>query len=200
MVMAIGITHNTAARQKPIEDARTRFDALLSPLLVPLYRFAKGMTHNQEDAEDLVQETVMHAYRSFCSYRNGTNFKAWIFRICSNLYVDSYRARRRMPVHLPLMDYDVDESEMVQRSTSPEEDLLESVMDEELEAALAALPGPFRAVLLLSDMEGLTYEEVATTLSIPIGTVRSRLFRGRTLMRASLDGFARSRRLQEGGQ
>jgi RNA polymerase sigma-70 factor (ECF subfamily) len=157
------------------------------------------MTHNAEDAEDLVQDAVVHAYRAFSSFRNGTNFKAWLFRICVNQYVDTYRSRQRAPMMLPLMDYDVNEDPNTPKSASPEEDLLQTVMDEELQHALAALPDSFRAVVLLSDMEGMPYDEIAHALAIPIGTVRSRLFRGRTQMRASLDGFARRRGLLEEG-
>lgn len=198
--MALPIIQRATSWIRPAEDARARFDALLSPLLVPLYRFARGMTHNSEDAEDLVQDAVVHAYRAFASFRNGTNFKAWLFRICVNQYVDTYRSRQRAPVMLPLMDYDVNEDPNTPRTTSPEDDLLHTVMDEELERALAALPDTFRAVVLLSDMEGMAYDEIATALAIPIGTVRSRLFRSRTQMRASLEAYARSRGLLEEGK
>jgi RNA polymerase sigma-70 factor (ECF subfamily) len=198
MEMALPTLNHAITWFRPAEDARRRFDALLSPLLVPLYRFARGMTRNADDAEDLVQEAVVRAYASFGLFRSGSNFKAWLFRICANLYVDSYRSRQRGPVMIPLMDHDVDHSTTVQHTASPEEGLLENVMDEELADALAALPDSFRAVLLLSDMEEMTYEEIAESLHIPIGTVRSRLFRGRALMRSSLDGFARRRGLVEG--
>ncbi|HEY3414400.1 MAG TPA: sigma-70 family RNA polymerase sigma factor [Armatimonadota bacterium] len=197
--MALPSLHRATTWIRPAEDVRARFDALLSPLLLPLYRFARGMTHNAEDAEDLVQDAVVHAYRAFSSFRNGTNFKAWLFRICVNQYVDTYRSRQRAPMMLPLMDYDVNEDPNTPKSASPEEDLLQTVMDEELQHALAALPDSFRAVVLLSDMEGMPYDEIAHALAIPIGTVRSRLFRGRTQMRASLDGFARRRGLLEEG-
>ncbi|HEY3267548.1 MAG TPA: sigma-70 family RNA polymerase sigma factor [Armatimonadota bacterium] len=177
------------------EDSRARFDALLSPLLVPLYRFALGMTHHRDDAEDLTQDAVVQAYRAFGSFRNGTNFKAWLFRICVNLYVDSYRSRRRIPAMMPLLDSDVDEDPEHARIASPEEEMMEAVMDEELERALSALPETFRAVVLLCDMEGMAYEETAAALSIPIGTVRSRLFRARNQLRAALSEFGRERGL-----
>jgi len=176
-------------------DARARFDALAGPLLVPLYRFAVGMTHNRDDAEDLVQETFVHAYKAFGSFRRGSNFKAWLFRICVNLYVDMYRSRRRAPAMMPLLESDVDESPEVTHIPSPESSVLHAVMDEELEAALNALPDNFRAVVLLCDMEGMAYEETAATLRIPVGTVRSRLFRARSQMRLSLEEFARRRGL-----
>jgi RNA polymerase sigma-70 factor, ECF subfamily len=158
------------------------------------------MTHNNEDAEDLVQDAVVNAYRAFGSFRNGTNFKAWLFRICVNQYVDTYRSRQRAPMMLPLMEYDVNEDPNTPKTESPEDSMLHAAMDEELEHALAALPDNFRAVVLLSDMEGMPYDEIAATLAIPIGTVRSRLFRSRTQMRASLEDYARRRGLLEEGQ
>jgi RNA polymerase sigma-70 factor (ECF subfamily) len=155
------------------------------------------MTRDRDDAEDLVQETFVHAYKAFASFRNGSNFKAWLFRICVNLYVDSYRSRRRAPVMMPLLDSDQDFADEAAPIPSPEQAVLGAIVDEELETALNDLPEAFRAVVLLADMEGLSYDEVAATIGVPVGTVRSRLFRGRTQLRAALDGYARRRGLLE---
>jgi RNA polymerase sigma-70 factor (ECF subfamily) len=197
--MEMAIPGMTMARGwfRTADETRARFDALSTPLLTPLYRFAVGMTRHPDDAEDLVQETFVHAYRAFGSFRQGSNFKAWLFRICVNLYVDSYRSRRRAPVMMPLLDSDTDFTDQATPIPSPEEAILSAVVDEELETALNNLPEAYRAVVLLTDMEGLTYEEVAAALAVPVGTVRSRLFRGRGQLRAALDGYARRRGLLE---
>lgn len=199
MEMALTSINTALGWFRTKEDARGRFDALASPLLVPLYRFAAGMTHDRDDAEDLVQETFIHAFKAFGSFRNGSNFKAWLFRICVNLYVDSYRSRRRAPAMMPLLESDVDENPNVSHIPSPEHSVMNGVMDEELEKALNALPETFRAVVLLCDMEGMAYEEAAAALSIPIGTVRSRLFRARNQLRVTLTDFARRHGLSEAG-
>jgi RNA polymerase sigma-70 factor (ECF subfamily) len=200
MVMAIPNLDAALGWLRPGEDIRARFDTVAAPLLVPLYRFARGMAHNDEDAEDLVQDTYVNAYKAFGSYRNGTNFKAWMFRICVNLYVDSYRSRQRAPVMMPLMESDVDASPVVSHIASTEDLVMEAVMDEDLETALNSLPDAFRAVVLLSDMEGMAYEEIAATLCVPIGTVRSRLFRGRNLLRVALNEYGKRHGLVTGAE
>jgi RNA polymerase sigma-70 factor (ECF subfamily) len=156
------------------------------------------MTHHVDDAEDLTQEAVLHAWRAYRSFREGSNFKAWLFRICMNAYIDGYRSRRNSPVTLPLLDTDLHEGDAEPRAASPEASVVEAMLDGEIEAALRALPDIFRAAVVLSDLDGMTYEEVAAVLCVPVGTVRSRLFRGRSLMRSALQDYAVRRGIVEG--
>ncbi len=155
--------------------SRAEFEAVCVPLMRMLYGTAVRLTRHPEDARDLVQETYLRAYRTFGTFRPGTNAKAWLFTILYSVFVNRYRKERRVPESVPLDE--VDERFLAAPgSEAPEGD---SVASERLEAALRALPEAFRAAILLVDVEGLTYEEASSALSCPIGTLRSRLARGR---------------------
>jgi RNA polymerase sigma-70 factor (ECF subfamily) len=165
-----------------------------------LYSAALRMTRNPSDAEDLVQETFLRAYRSYAGFEEGTNLRAWLFRILTNTYINSYRAKQRRPQETELGE--TDELYLYRRlgridtaALSAEDQLLDLFTDDEVKAALEELPDAFRLPVLLADVEDFSYKEIAETLDIPIGTVMSRLHRGRKAMHRRLYEFAQVRGL-----
>ncbi len=167
-----------------------------------LYSGALRMTRNPADAEDLVQETYLKAYRAFASFEEGTNLKAWLFRILTNTFINTYRAKQRRPDETDLEQ--VEDLYMYRRlggleaamaGRSAEDELLERFTDDEVKAALEDLPEQFRVAVLLADVEGFSYKEIAEILDIPIGTVMSRLHRGRKGLERRLFGFAEEQNL-----
>lgn len=157
-----------------------------------LYNYAVRMTNNTADAEDLVQETYMKAWRFWESFESGTNIKAWLFRILKNSYINRYRKEVREPDSVEYDDaYSM--SAATPGANAGREIAFENMLGDEITAAVAALPVEFRTVVILCDIEGLTYEEVAEFMETPLGTVRSRLHRGRKLLRMSLADYARRR-------
>jgi RNA polymerase sigma-70 factor, ECF subfamily len=166
------------------------------PHLDALYNFALRMTTDPDDADDLVQETFLKAYRFFDKFEKGTNCKAWLFRIMKNSFINIYRKTSKEP---DKVDYDdVEEFYHVIRaeSTDPndlQEKLFSNVLDDDVTRALESLPEEFRTVVILCDIEGFTYEEISDFVECPIGTVRSRLHRGRKMLRAKLLDYARKR-------
>ena len=154
-----------------------RFEAEALPHLRALYGTAFRMTRNAHDAEDLVQETFLRAYRGFDGYEAGTNIRAWLFTILHRVRTDAFRRAGRSPQTVEMKD----DGPSV---PAPQEAL--ATGGEEVERALAALPEVFRVAVVLRDVEELTYDEIARALAIPIGTVMSRIHRGRALMRAAL--------------
>lgn len=174
---------------KKQEDFRSE----MIPHLDALYNFAIRLTTDPTEAEDLVQDTIVKAYRFFNSYEKGTNAKAWLFRILKNSYINNYRKKSKQPHQV---DYDEVSSfyETVrseQSDTTDMEDIMyRDMLDDQVTRALQRLPEDFRTVVLLCDVEGFTYEEIANMLDVPIGTIRSRLHRGRNLLRAELTDYA----------
>jgi RNA polymerase sigma-70 factor, ECF subfamily len=172
------------------------FNEEIIPHLDALYNFALRLTTDPNDAEDLVQDTIVKAYRFFNSYEKGTNAKAWLFRILKNSYINNYRKMSKKPQQV---DYDeistFYETVRAERTdTSDLEDkMYRDLMDDDITGALEELPEDFRTVVLLCDVEGFTYEEIANMLDVPIGTIRSRLHRGRNLLKAQLMEYARKR-------
>ena len=162
------------------KDAQWRFEALVLPHLDALYGAAVRMTRHRQDAEDLVQETCLRAYRFLDRLEDEGRCRAWLFRILTNTFINLYRREQRAPEMVAL------EESGVEAAASGEEVSLEAVMDDELKAALDALPDDYRTAILLSDVEEFSYEEIAGMLGCPIGTVRSRIHRGRNLLRANL--------------
>jgi RNA polymerase sigma-70 factor, ECF subfamily len=165
-----------------------------------LYSAALRMTRNAADAEDLVQETFLKAYRSFASFEEGTNLRAWLYRILTNTYINQYRAKQRRPQESDLED--VEDLYLYRRigaieqaGRSAEEELMELFTDDEVKQALEALPEGFRLAVFLADVEGFSYKEIADILDVPIGTVMSRLHRGRKAMQKQLFDFAVQRGL-----
>jgi RNA polymerase sigma-70 factor (ECF subfamily) len=172
------------------------FRSEMLPHLDAMYNFALRLTMEPTDAEDLVQDTIVKAYRFFSSYEKGTNAKAWLFRILKNSYINNYRKKSKRPNEV---DYDevstfYETIRADQTDTSDlEERLYRDMLDDTVTKALEDLPEDFRSVVLLCDVEGFTYEEIANMLDVPIGTIRSRLHRGRNLLRAALENYARKR-------
>jgi len=179
------------------------FEAAAMPFVDALYNTAYRMTRNAEDAEDLVQETYLKAYRYYDKFEEGTNFKAWLFKIMKNTFINNYRKRQQTPA---LSDFaDIEESFETQvnedaapKIKNPEEELLENVLDGDVQQALDKLPPDYRMVVLLADLEGFSYKEIAEILEVPVGTVMSRLYRGRRLLEDSVSAFHR-RGDQHGG-
>ena len=160
------------------------------------------MTRNPSDAEDLVQETYLKAYRAFGSFKEGTNLKAWLYRILTNTFINSYRARKRRPEQTDIDDVEdlylyrrLGGLEAVSAGRSAEEEVLEHFTEGDVKAAVEALPEQFRMAVLLADVEGFSYKEIADILDIPIGTVMSRLHRGRKALQKTLHDFGMQRGL-----
>jgi RNA polymerase sigma-70 factor (ECF subfamily) len=181
------------ARDDPASDASSTFEQLLAPILRAAYGTALHMTRHKDDAEDLVQEAAVRAFRSFHTFELGTNFKAWFFRILTNLYLNKYRQKQREPEMVNLEDapdlflYAHTIAEGLQaRSTDPAALVLRQLDTEQVAAAIGALPEEFRTVCTLYFMEEFAYQEIAEILDCPIGTVRSRLHRGRRALQREL--------------
>lgn len=172
------------------------FNEEILPHLDAMYNFALRLTTDPNDAEDLVQDTIVKAYRFFSSYEKGTNAKAWLFRILKNSYINNYRKKSKKPNQV---DYDevatfYETIRDERTDTSDLEDkMFRELIDDDISNALDELPEDFRTVVLLCDVEGFTYEEIANMLDVPIGTIRSRLHRGRNLLRTQLLEYAEKR-------
>lgn len=160
------------------------FEQLALPLFDPLYNFAHWLTQNREEAEDLVQETYAKALKGFPSFQPGTNFRAWMYRILRNTFLTS-RTGLRVTSTVPLEAED-DGPELAVETETPETILMKRSDSHRLQGAIADLPLPYREVLLLCEVEEMSYQEIAETLSIPIGTVMSRLSRARKALRDGL--------------
>ncbi|MFV0433886.1 MAG: sigma-70 family RNA polymerase sigma factor [Leucobacter sp.] len=176
------------------DEARFKAEAL--PLLDQLYGAAMKMTRNPQDAQDLVQETFLKAYSAFASFQEGTNLKAWLYRIMTNSYINTYRKRQREP-YLGAVDDLEDwqlggaESPTAMSSRSAEAEAIDRTPDSVVSEALNALPEDFRLAVYLADVEGFSYQEIADIAGVPIGTVMSRLHRGRARLRKTLGEYAR---------
>jgi RNA polymerase sigma-70 factor (ECF subfamily) len=164
-----------------------------------LYSAALRMTRNAADAEDLVQETYLKAYRSYGSFTEGTNLRAWLYRILTNTYINSYRAAQRRPETTDVED--VEDLYLYRRlagsgdERSAEDEALERFTDEDVKGALEALPDAFRIAVLLADVEGFSYKEISEITDVPIGTVMSRIHRGRRALQKALHNVAEARGL-----
>jgi RNA polymerase sigma-70 factor (ECF subfamily) len=167
-----------------------------------LYSAALRMTRNAADAEDLVQETYLKAYRSFGSFEEGTNLRAWLYRILTNTYINSYRAAQRRPEVTDVEDVEdlylykrLAGSGASDQGRSAEDVFLDSFTDDDVKAALEALPDTFRMAVLLADVEGFSYKEISEITEVPIGTVMSRIHRGRRALQKALHDSGSARGL-----
>ncbi len=171
--------------------SRSQFEALVAPWFDGLYAAALRLTRNERNAEDLVQDTVMRAWRFFDKFEQGTNFRAWIFKILTNTFINSYRRNtrekslqdesERQTVEARFFSADVTE-----QSQNPEDYLIDRAMSEDVLKAIDTLPIDFRMVVILADLQEFSYKEIAEVLNVPVGTVMSRLFRGRKALQKML--------------
>ena len=179
---------------------RERFERDVLPLLPNLYAAALRMTRNPADAEDLVQDTYLRAFRGFAGFKEGTNLKAWLYRILTNSFINTYRKKQRQPQTVEGPD-DMDEWYLFDKlggrnvELSAETEVLDKIPDEAVKGALESLPENFRLPVLLADVEGFSYKEIAEIMDTPIGTVMSRLHRGRKALEKALWDTAKERGL-----
>ncbi|MFI5167583.1 MAG: sigma-70 family RNA polymerase sigma factor [Thermoanaerobaculales bacterium] len=164
------------------------------PFREQLYKTALRLTRSAEDAEDLLQETYLKAYRHYASFQPGTNLKAWLFKILKNTFINEYRRRKQLPAQVDFAELEETfESALVSNdpgaTRTPEDELLEASLDGEVRRSLVALPHNYKIVVLLADIEGYAYKEIADILAIPVGTVMSRLYRGRRMLERALLSF-----------
>jgi RNA polymerase sigma factor (sigma-70 family) len=168
------------------DNKQERFEREFMPHVEALHTFGYHLTYNDEDAADLVQETYLKAFKFIDKFEDGTNSKAWLFKIMKNAYINDYRKRAKRPTQV---DHDGDDPQL-SSYYDIREDLFDNVMGDEITAAINSIPDDFKTVIFLCDIEEFSYEEIAKILEIPIGTVRSRLFRARNMLKELLKNYA----------
>lgn len=171
------------------------FEEEFLPQIDSLYTFAYHLTYNEEDANDLVQETYLKAYRFIDKYKEGTNAKAWLFKILKNVFINQYRRKSKQPTKVDyeeIITYQDEEDTKYSSYMDLREEMFQHMIGDEVTNAINALPVDFRVVILLCDIEGFTYEEISKIIDIPIGTVRSRLHRARNMLKEKLKEYAKS--------
>ncbi len=184
-------------KQREVDNSAlvgNEFQALAFEHVDSLYNTAVRMTKNALDAEDLLQDVYLRAFRFFHRFERGTNFKAWIFKILTNTYINQYRKKINKPYHVDLekIKYNYDDKEATVQTSAQESERLdyETLFDDEIKNALQQIPDEFRVVVLLADVESFSYKEVAKIIGCPIGTVMSRLSRGRKQLQNYLREYA----------
>ncbi|MCX7878779.1 MAG: sigma-70 family RNA polymerase sigma factor [Ignavibacteria bacterium] len=189
---------NTLESLTPSELAKRKadFEAEAIPHMKLLYNYALRMTNNQLEADDLLQDTYLRAFRFFHKFEKGTNCKAWLFRIMKNCFINKYRKNRKEPSKVDYEDVQNFYDSIRDDVTDPndlEYKVFSNLLDDDVINALNSLPDDYKTVVILCDLEGLSYEEIAEFLNVPIGTVRSRLHRGRKILQRKLQDYAKSR-------
>ena len=188
------ISPKQAVVPRSTKKKHAEFEAEALPHMDVLYNFALRTAGNENDARDLLQETYLKAYRFWDKYEKGTNIRAWLFRIMKNSYINRYRKETKEPDKVDYDDIENFYNSIRADFTDPndlQEQLYGNLLGDEVTKALQSLPDDFRTVVILCDIEGLTYEEIAEFVECPIGTVRSRLHRGRKLLQEKLQDYAR---------
>jgi RNA polymerase sigma-70 factor (ECF subfamily) len=187
------MSNESAATERKNQRSQIEFEKQMLPHLDALYRSALSMTKNPGDAEDLVQETFVRAFQFFAQFQGGTNARAWLFRIMTNLYINSYRKKTREPDRVSYDEMEdfylynrLSDAQTSGIAASPEDVILTQVQAEAIRDAIDKLPDEYRETVVLADINEFSYQEIAEMLDIPIGTVRSRLSRGRRLVQKSL--------------
>jgi RNA polymerase sigma-70 factor (ECF subfamily) len=168
---------------------RDAFEREAERVFSSVFGTALRLTRSREEAEDLTQEAIVRAYDAYDRF-DGTNFKAWVLRILTNLYINKYRQRQRAPQLASIEEESVLEP-VAEGGQEPDRQLFDELVGAEVEEALSHVPDDFRMAVVLSDIEGLSYQEIADATNVPIGTVRSRLARGRAILRRKLESYAR---------
>ena len=172
------------------------FEKEFMPHIDSMYNFAFRLTNDEDDANDLVQDTYLKAFRFINSFSEGTNAKAWLFRILKNSFINDFRKKSKEPSKVDYQDvettYNSEEDAETNQTVDLRAETVQDLIGDEIANALNALPVDFRTVIILCDVEGFTYEEMAKILDIPIGTVRSRLHRARMLLKEKLKSYAKS--------
>jgi RNA polymerase sigma-70 factor (ECF subfamily) len=170
---------------------RERFEKLAESVFPSVFGTALRLTRNHEEAQDLAQEALVRAFDAFDRF-DGRNFKAWVLRIETNLYINRYRKKQRTGTESSLDEENAVEP-VAAAHEAPDRQIFDEMLGEEVEEALAQVPDVFRMAVILSDLEGLSYDEIAEALEVPVGTVRSRIARGRAILRKELESFAAER-------
>jgi RNA polymerase sigma-70 factor, ECF subfamily len=172
-----------------MDALRKEFEDTALPYMDEIHRAALRMTKNESEADDLVQDTFLRAFRFFKGFEKGTSIKAWLHKILRNTFINRFNEQAKKPEHLEFDQLNIYEEESISTNDS-EQDIMYKVFDDELRQAINALPDEFKTVIMLSDIEGFSYKEIADITQCPIGTVMSRLHRGRKLLRSSLRKYA----------
>jgi RNA polymerase sigma-70 factor (ECF subfamily) len=188
------ITNTLTDRE--LQDRYAEFEKEAVPYMDAVYNFALRLTGDEDDADDLVQETFLKAFRFFDKFEKGTNCKAWLFRIMKNSFINDYRKHTKEPNKVDYEDvqnfYETIKSDEVE-TKHYEQDVFTNLLDDQISNAIGKLPEDFRTVIILSDIEGFTYEEISDFVNIPVGTVRSRLHRARKMLYTQLYDYAKDR-------
>lgn len=188
--------HYTEQPISTSSDYTKIFEEEIEPHLQALYNFAFHLTYNEADADDLVQETSLRAYKGLASYEQGSNAKAWLFKILKNTFLNETVRKKKQPIRVDYQDIiNRQEDESVTTTNYPttidfDDAVFQDMLGDEVSEAINALPIDYKTIVLLSDIEGFSYEEMSKILDIPIGTVRSRLHRARNLLRKALQQYA----------
>ena len=181
--------------EKKTEQEIKVFETELLPHMDALKTFAYHLTYDDDDAEDLVQETYLKAYRFIDKYQEGTNAKAWLFKILKNAYINQYRKKVKQPTKVDfeeIISYHDTDDKSKTNYLDLRQEIFQNIMGDEITNEINSLPIDFRTVILLCDVEGFTYEEISKIIDVPIGTVRSRLFRARNILKEKLKTYAKS--------